>query len=85
MVALFSSSHPREDGGANQSNLSTSALSQATINDAIVSMSKILDGQGQKQMIRPDLLIAPVDLIQTARELLESELKPDTANKLMFA
>lgn len=64
MVSLSSASHPREDGGTAQSNRATTALSETSLEAALVAMSETLDGKGQKIMLKPNLLVVPVELIK---------------------
>ena len=71
-VSLSSASHPREDGGAVQSNRATTALTEASLETALVAIAGLLDGKGQKIMIHPDLMIVPPSLEVEARVLLES-------------
>ncbi len=58
--------------GAAQSNRTTSALSENSIETALVAYADILDGKGEKIFVRPDLLIVPNELEKESRILLES-------------
>ena len=79
-VALFSASHPRSDGGAVQSNTTTTDFNEASLETALVTMRATLDDKGELQGITPDtLLIAPA-LEKEARILLESSGRVGTAN-----
>jgi len=69
---LASTTHPRPDGGTAQSNKTTSALSETSLETIFTNMAGILDGQGQKIMIQPDLLVVPINLENAARILMES-------------
>jgi len=79
-VALGSSSHPREDGGAAQSNYTTSSLSESALEAGLIAMAEWLDGKGQKINVSPDLLIVPVEKDLEARILLESAGRTGTTH-----
>jgi hypothetical protein len=70
--ALGDGAHPREDGGATQSNETANAFSESAMETGLVAMAEWLDGKGQKINVNPDLLIVPVELDKEARILLES-------------
>jgi hypothetical protein len=82
-LATFSTAHTRLDGGATLRNRpSTDAdLGVTSLQSALIDWhTQNLDERGRPQLIRPKLLIiSPQDMF-TARELLESEFKPGTAN-----
>ena len=69
---LIATDHPREDGGTAWSNEGTAALSETALTDILVAMGEMLDGKGQKILIKPDTLIVPVELENTARILMET-------------
>jgi len=79
-VALFSTAHPRKDGGANQSNYTTGDLAEDTLENALVAMRQTLDDKGQLQLIQPDVLVVPPALEKEARILLNSQGRTGTAN-----
>lgn len=79
-VALFSSSHPREDGGANQSNYITADLSEDSIENALVTMRATLDGKGQLMLVQPNTLLVPPALEKEARILMDSMGRTGTTN-----
>lgn len=79
-LALFSSAHLREDGGATQSNLTTTDLSEGALEAAIVGMRSTLDHKGQLYMCKADTLVVPPALEKEARILLESTQRVGTAN-----
>lgn len=79
-LALASTVHLREDGGATQSNKGTAALNETNLDTALVAMAELLDGKGQKILVQPDTLIVPVELETTARILMESQGRVGTAN-----
>lgn len=82
-LATFSTAHTRLDGGATLRNRpSTDAdLGITSLQAAIIDFhTQNLDERGRPQLIRPKLLIInPADIF-TARELLQSEFKPGTAD-----
>ena len=82
-LALFSTAHTRLDGGTNLRNRpSTDAdLGITSLQAAIIDFhTQNLDERGRPQLIRPKLLIInPADIF-TAREILQSQFKPGTAN-----
>lgn len=49
--------------GTAQSNKLTAALSESALEAALVAMAETLDGKGQKIMLKPNLLVVPVELI----------------------
>ncbi len=79
-VALFSASHPRSDGGPNQSNTTTSDLNESSLEVALVAMRATKDDKGQLQLIQPDTLVVPPALEKEARILLDSSQRVGTAN-----
>ena len=81
-LALFSTAHTRLDGGATQRNRpSTDAnLSWTALADGIQQFKNWVDHRGREVTSMPqDLWVSPADEL-TARELLNSTLKPGTAN-----
>ena len=81
-LQLCSTAHTRLDGGANQRNRpSTDAdLSPTALQNALIDFENYKDDRGRPSLIRPKLLlISPEDKF-TAKEILESEYKPGTAN-----
>lgn len=79
---LFSTSHPRADGGTAQSNASSTGLTLTEDNLETIRVAgrKILDDKGQKIVLRYNRLIVPVDLEKTANIITKSSLRPGTAN-----
>ena len=70
--ALSATDHPREDGGASQSNEGTAALTEKALADITIAGAGILDGKGQKINISYDLLVVPINLEDTARIIMKS-------------
>jgi len=80
-VALFSASHPTKSG-ANQSNvLATAAdLSETSLEDILIMVSDTKDDRTIPIAVRPKKLVVPTALQFTARRLLMSTGRPDSAN-----
>lgn len=79
-VALFSTAHPRTDGGANQSNYTTADFNESSLETALVTMRATLDDKGELQGVNPDTLIIAPALEKEARILLDSTGRVGTAN-----
>lgn len=79
-LALFSSAHTREDGGATQGNYTTQDLNESSIETGTVSMRQVLDHKGQLYMSKADTLVVPPALEKEARILLNSQQRVGTAN-----
>lgn len=81
-LALASTAHTRQDGGPVQSNRNSSdvALSLGALHDAIIQFNKWVNDRGRPIRYSPKFLLIPPDLEITAREILESEMRHDTAN-----
>lgn len=81
-LALFSTAHTRLDGGPTQRNRPTTDvdLSVTGVQNMVIDFNILKDDRGRPSMIRPKLLIVNPQDIFTARELLQSEYKPGTAN-----
>ena len=78
--ALFSTAHPRKDGGAVQSNYTTAALSEDALEAGMLAMRRTLDQRGEKVAVRATHMIVPPELEKEARILLDSQLRTGTAN-----
>lgn len=79
-LALFSATHTREDGGATQSNTTTSDLKESALENAIVGIRTQLDHKGQLYLARADTLIVPPQLEKEAKILLNTQQRVGTAN-----
>jgi phage major head subunit gpT-like protein len=79
-LALFASNHTREDGGAAQSNYTTSDLNESSLEVATVAMRQTLDHKGQLYMSKADTLVVAPALEKEARILLNSTQRVGTAN-----
>ena len=80
-VPLFSTAHPDLDGGS-QSNRPTTHvdLSVTSLTAGITAIEKYTDERGLKRPTMAKKLLIPVDLWNTAEELLKSEYRPYVAN-----
>jgi phage major head subunit gpT-like protein len=83
-VALFSASHPLVGGGT-YSNIVSGDLSQANIETAINLFDNMVDDRGLPIEASFSNLVIPVELRWIAYELLQSQLRPDTANNTVNA
>jgi len=80
-VALCSDSHPRGKNNATVvDNSYALALSKANLGTIRTAMRKFVDDQGRRISIRPDTLLVPPDLEETAHDIVRSPLDPDSAN-----
>lgn len=79
-LALGSTAHTREDGGATQSNTTTQDLAEDSIEAGTVAMRTTLDHKGQLYMSKADTLVVPPALEKEARIMLESQGRIGTAN-----
>jgi len=83
-VALCSDSHTTTAPGVSTAsgfdNRITAALSAVSVAAARIQMRGYRGDRGERISIMPDKLIYPVNLYQTAYEIIESEGQPDSAN-----
>lgn len=80
-LSLCNSAHSFLSTSTTQSNTGTSAFSYAALDAAIIAMRKFKNSQDRFIIdVFPDTLIGPVDLDSQFREVIESKLKPGTAN-----
>lgn len=79
-LALFSGSHTREDGGATQSNTTTSDLKESALENAIIGIRTQLDHKGQLFMAKADTIVVAPQLEKEARILLNTQGRVGTAN-----
>ncbi len=79
---LFSTTHPRPDGGNSQSNASSTGitLSEANLETAILAMRGQLDDKGQIIDVYPRKLLVPKELRKTAHLIVDSPLRQGTAD-----
>lgn len=81
-VALFSNSHVALDGSTID-NLETGALSDSTLNTAMISLMQQKTQDGTLGGHEPGCLLVPTALFKTAMEITKSELRSGTANNDM--
>jgi hypothetical protein len=81
-VSLFNASHTLPSGGTFRNTLAVNAdISYTALQTAIQDFMKVFKGDsGIIETIRPQYLLVPNELRMYARELCESEAKPDTAD-----
>lgn len=81
-LATFSTAHPRLDGaGTIRNRPSTDAtLGVTALQSALIDIDRWKDDRGRPIFVRPKLLIVNPEDRFTAKELLQSEYKPGTAN-----
>ena len=81
-LQLFSTAHTRLDGGANQRNRPSTdvVLSVTAVQNAVIDIQNWLNHRGRPVLCRPKTLIVNPEDQFTAREILQSEYKPGTAN-----
>lgn len=78
-VSLFSTSHPTLDGGTQANKPSTDVdLSVTSLTAGLTAIEKYVDERGLKQPTKAVMLAIPVDLWNTAEELIKSDYKPLT-------
>lgn len=79
-AALCSDAHTNVDSGNSQDNNYAVALSAANVATVRLAHRKFTDYRGEKINVNPNGLLVPVDLEQTAWEIVRSSLKPGSAN-----
>jgi hypothetical protein len=78
---LFSTTQSLKDGGTASNRLSTNAdLALSSLEDAIVAFEDTTDDRGLRINQRATTLLVPSGLRYTAKELIETPLKPNTAD-----
>ena len=81
-LALFSTAHTRLDGGSTQRNRPSTDvdLSVTALQNAIIDIHNWVNHRGRPVLCRPKTLVVNPEDMMTAREILQSEYKPGTAN-----
>lgn len=81
-LQLFSTAHTRLDGGANFRNRPSTDvdLSVTGLQNALIDIENQVDDRGRPQLLRAKVVIVNPEDRFTAKEILESEYKPGTAN-----
>ena len=78
-VALFSTSHPTVGAGNQSNTLGATDLSEASLESALITISKAQDDRGILIGLQAVSLHVPSDLIYTADKILNSTLSTTTA------
>jgi hypothetical protein len=81
-LQLCSTAHTRLDGGATWRNRPSADvdLSPTAVQNMLIDFHNLKDDRGRPSLVRPKLLIISPEDQFTAKEILESEYKPGTAN-----
>ena len=80
-VALFSTAHPLVSGGTNSNTQATAAdLNETSLEAAVIQIGKWTDERGLMIAARPQSLVIPPDLQFVAARIMQSELRPGTAD-----
>lgn len=78
---LIATDHPNVTGGTWSNELATAAdLSQASLEQACIDISKFTNDRGHKISVIPQRLIIPYELMFDAERILMSNLEPGSAN-----
>lgn len=81
-LQLFSTAHTRLDGGSTQQNRPSTdeSLSLSALHNGLIQFMKWTNDRGRPRVFEARRLVVPPDLSITAYEILDSALKPGTAN-----
>lgn len=80
-LGLCSTAHTWVSNSNTQSNSGTTAFSYAALDATVIAMRKFTNSAGRTILtMSPDMLLGPVDLDSQFREVIDSKLKPGTAN-----
>lgn len=81
-LQLFSTAHTRLDGGVTWRNRPSTDidLSVTGLQNSLIDLERTVDDRGRPQYLRPQLIVINPEDRFTAKEILESEYKPGTAN-----
>jgi phage major head subunit gpT-like protein len=79
-LSLCNNAHLNVDGGNSQDNAGSTALGYDAVGTTMTAMRKFTDYRGKKIMVEPNLIVHPVDLDQTAFEIVRSKGDPTEAN-----
>tara|TARA_R110001599_G_scaffold21499_3_gene80466 strand:- start:1542 stop:2453 length:912 start_codon:yes stop_codon:yes gene_type:complete len=78
---LFDTAHPLVSGGTNANEPTTpSDLNETSLEQAVIDISAFTDQRGLKIAARPRRLIVPPELMFVATRILDTELRPSTAD-----
>ena len=84
-VELFSDSHVLKNGTFSNKLNAYAELSEASLEDACIAISKYKDPAGNRINLRSEALLIPVDLEFEAARILRSSLQNDTGNNAINA
>ena len=79
-LALASTAHTSNVGGANQSNSGTTALSPTELETVRRAMINFKSNKDNELDVMPDTILVPLNLEQTAWEIVNSKGDPESAN-----
>tara|TARA_R110002051_G_scaffold303835_1_gene372932 strand:- start:855 stop:1766 length:912 start_codon:yes stop_codon:yes gene_type:complete len=80
-VTLFNTAHPLASGGTNSNTPSTATdLNETSLESAVIQIAKWTDQRGLLIAARPRRIIVPPDLMFVSSRILDSELRPSTAD-----
>ena len=80
-VELCSTAHVNQSGGTWRNELATAAdLSEASLEQACIDIAGLTNDRGLKIAVRPTKLVIPKELMFEAQRILESDLRPGTAD-----
>jgi hypothetical protein len=80
-VELCSTAHVNQSGGTWANELATAAdLSEATLEQACIDIAGFENDRGLKIAVRPKCLHIPKELVFEAQRIIESTLRPNSAN-----
>jgi phage major head subunit gpT-like protein len=79
-AALFSASHPIDNGLVANTFAIQADLNEASLEQAVIGTQKFRDIAGNRVVVKPTKLIVPAELQFTAERLLKTELRTGTAN-----
>lgn len=82
-VALGSAAHVNLNGDTISNLLTTSALTESTLNDAIIALREMKSQDGVIDGFVPTTLLVPTALFKTACEIVDSELRSGTGDNDM--
>lgn len=84
-LSVFNTAHVNLKTGTTWSNRAAIGLSQTALQDAVTAFTNMTDGTGKKIMMNAERLFIPPELAFTAKELLDSELQPYSADNTVNA
>ena len=83
--ALFADDHPLVDGSGTIDNKATASLSQSSLEAAVTYFRNLVNERNIPIMMTPKILIVPPALEWKAKELMLSELTPESGNNAINA